>query len=65
MILAERIDAIDQLLFEAGVLALSARTVAGRREADTKIMDARIELEKLRSIFALSPTCLPREISHE
>lgn len=48
---AARIDTIDQLLFEAGVLALSARTVAGRRETDERIMQARIELEKLRSRF--------------
>jgi hypothetical protein len=47
--LRERAEAVDTLLFEAGVLILDARTVAGRHAADRKITDARVALEQLRS----------------
>ena len=43
------IDKIDELLFQAGVMVLASHSVATRRAADRKIMDARVELEKLRS----------------
>lgn len=44
----QRIEEIDRMLFDATVLALSARNQKGRRAADEKIMDARIKLEHLR-----------------
>lgn len=47
----DRIDLIDQMLFDAGVMVLSAKTGAQRKAADRKIMDARVELDKLRSRF--------------
>lgn len=47
----DHIDKIDQMLFDASVLVLSAKTVAQRRAADHKITAARVELEKLRSRF--------------
>ncbi|SKU53953.1 Uncharacterised protein [Mycobacteroides abscessus subsp. bolletii] len=47
----DRIDKIDQMLFDASVLVLSAKTFAQRRAADHKITDARVELDKLRSRF--------------
>ncbi|WP_157931641.1 hypothetical protein [Mycobacteroides abscessus] len=47
----DRIDKIDRMLFDAGVLVISAKTGAQRRAADNKIMDARAELDKLRSRF--------------
>ena len=45
MTLAERIDEIDKMLFEAGVLVLSGR----KQDADRKITDARVQLDKLRA----------------
>ncbi|SKD59528.1 Uncharacterised protein [Mycobacteroides abscessus subsp. massiliense] len=47
----DRIDKIDQMLFDAGVMVLSAKTGAQRKAADRKIMDARVELMRLRSRF--------------
>lgn len=47
----DRIDKIDQMLFDAGVMVLSAKTVAQRRAADDAILDARVELMRLRSRF--------------
>ncbi|WP_016895823.1 hypothetical protein [Mycobacteroides abscessus] len=47
----DRIDKIDQMLFDAGVMVLSAKTGVQRKEADRKTMDARVELNKLRSRF--------------
>ncbi|WP_207558343.1 hypothetical protein, partial [Mycobacteroides abscessus] len=41
----DRIDKIDQMLFDAGVMVLSAKTGAQRKAADRKIMDARVELD--------------------
>lgn len=49
MTLTERIDHIDKMLFDAGILVLNATTKQLRKEADRKIIDARIELRKLRS----------------
>ena len=49
MTLIERIDQIDKLLFDAGVLVLSAKTNAARSGADHKIIEARVQLDKLRS----------------
>jgi hypothetical protein len=39
---------IDQLLFDAGVLALKSRTAADRIVTDLRISDARVKLERLR-----------------
>lgn len=47
--LLERIDKIDLILFHAGIATLSATTKQGRKEADQLIIDARIELDKLRN----------------
>ncbi len=49
MTLVERIDEIDKMLFDAGILVLNATTKQLRKEADTKIIDARVQLDKLRS----------------
>lgn len=46
--LAEQFEEIDRMLFDAGVLVLSARSLAERRTADQKITDARVKLEQLR-----------------
>lgn len=40
MTLCERIDKIDKLLFDAGVLVLAAKTNAARTLADHKIIEA-------------------------
>lgn len=45
--IADQIEEIDRVLFDAGVLALSANTVAKRKAVDRKIMDARVALVKL------------------
>lgn len=45
----DRIEEIDQLLFDAGVLVLSAKSNAARKAADDKIMEARVRLRQLRS----------------
>jgi len=45
---SERIEEIDRMLFDAGVLTLGATTKQLRKEADSKIMDARVKLEQLR-----------------
>lgn len=42
------IEEIDKMLFDAGVLVLSAKTNASRQAADRKIMEARVRLESLR-----------------
>ncbi|WP_220096601.1 hypothetical protein [Mycobacteroides abscessus] len=47
----DRIDKIDRMLFYAGVLVLSAKTVAQRRAVDDAIQDARVELMRLRLRF--------------
>ncbi|SKY04396.1 Uncharacterised protein [Mycobacteroides abscessus subsp. massiliense] len=47
----DRIDKIDQMLFDAGVLVLSAKTFTQRRAAELKITAARIDLDILRSRF--------------
>ncbi|SHQ62414.1 Uncharacterised protein [Mycobacteroides abscessus subsp. bolletii] len=47
----DRIDKIDRMLFDASVLVFSAKTDAQRRAAVNEIMDARVELDKLRSRF--------------
>lgn len=47
----DRIDKIDQMLFDVSVLVLSAKTVAQRRAADDAIQDARVELMRLQSRF--------------
>lgn len=47
--LTDRIDKIDRMLFDAGVLVLGAKTNAARAAADSMITDIRIELDKLRS----------------
>lgn len=52
--LRERADEIDTMLFDAGVLVLSAKTNAARTEADHKITEARVRLEQLR--WRLNPT---------
>ena len=46
--LAERCDEIDQMLFDDGCMALSATTEQARKEADAKIIDARVKLHALR-----------------
>jgi hypothetical protein len=51
MTMTERIDEIDRMLFDAGVLVLSAKTNAARTAADHKITEARVQLDKLRSRF--------------
>lgn len=50
----ERIDEIDQALFDAGVLVLSAKTSAQRTAADHKITEARVKLQMLRSRMPMS-----------
>lgn len=50
----ERIDEIDQALFDAGVLVLSAKTSAQRTAADRKITEARVKLQMLRSRMPMS-----------
>lgn len=45
---AEEIEGVDELLFKAGILILGATTKQLRKEADSKIMDARVRLEQLR-----------------
>lgn len=44
----ERIDEIDQILFDAGVLVLSAKDGRGRTAADLKVTEARVRLQQLR-----------------
>lgn len=51
MSILDRIEEIDKILFDAGVLILGAKTVKARKDADHKVMDARIKLENLRSRF--------------
>lgn len=46
---AQRIDQIDRMLFDAQNMVLAANTKAARAAADSKITDARIALDKLRS----------------
>lgn len=48
---AQRIDEIDRMLFDAQNMVLAANTKAARNAADSKITDARIALDKLRSRF--------------
>lgn len=47
----ERFDVIDQMLFDAGVLVLHADTKQKRLAADALIINARIEIDKLKSRF--------------
>lgn len=54
MTLVERIDEIDKMLFDAGVLVLSAKTNQGRMAADHKITEARVKLDILRSRLPMS-----------
>lgn len=49
MTLREQIDEIDQLLFDAGVLVFAAKCNRDRKDADRKIMDARVKLQRLRA----------------
>lgn len=49
-----RLDEIDQMLFDAGILVLNATTKQLRKEADSKIMDARVKLSQLRASHSLS-----------
>jgi hypothetical protein len=49
--MTERIDKIDRMLFDAGIAVLDATTKQARKDADRKIIDARVELDKLRSRF--------------
>ena len=45
---AAAIEEIDRMLFDAGLLTLGATTKQLRKEADSKVMDARVKLEQLR-----------------
>lgn len=48
-VIRERIEEVDRMLFDAGVLVLEAKTNAARAAADRKITDARVKLERLRA----------------
>lgn len=37
------------MLFDAGMMVLGAKTVAQRKAADAKIIEVRVQLDKLRS----------------
>ena len=54
------LDEIDQMLFDAGCMALSATTPNDRADVDRKITDARVKLQQLRDRVSSSCGCTLR-----